>query len=136
MPTLALEPARSFPRAPHAVAAGEQDSLPSRYSWWVHVLALAGFTLAFVGWLNETWLFLFESPIWLNRYTEYAIILAFGLWRIAPRRTPTRGAGWSSWSASSPACGGCALALPLRRAPCWLPLVAAGVPRRCTRRAP
>jgi glutamate synthase (NADPH/NADH) small chain len=86
MPTLALEPARSFPRAPHAVAAGEQDSLPSRYGWPVHVLALAGFTLAFVGWLNETWLFLFESPIWLNRYTEYAIILAFGLWRIVAEK--------------------------------------------------
>ncbi len=24
----------------------------------------------------------FENPIWLNRYTEYAIILGFGLWRI------------------------------------------------------
>jgi glutamate synthase (NADPH/NADH) small chain len=43
---------------------------------------MAAFTLAFVGWLNETWLFLFDNPIWLNRYTEYAIILGFGLWRI------------------------------------------------------
>ncbi|MBI5898599.1 MAG: FAD-dependent oxidoreductase [Rhodocyclales bacterium] len=86
MPTLALEPAHSFPRAPHAVAAGEQDTLPSRYGWPVHLLALAGFTLAFVGWLNETWLYLFDSPIWLNRYTEYAIILAFGLWRIASEK--------------------------------------------------
>jgi hypothetical protein len=42
--------------------------------------------LAFVGWLNETWLFLFESPIWLNRYTEYAIILAFGAWRIVAEK--------------------------------------------------
>jgi polyferredoxin len=43
---------------------------------------MAAFTLAFVGWLNEAWLFWWDSPIWLNRYTEYAIILAFGLWRI------------------------------------------------------
>lgn len=60
----------------------EQDSLPGRYPWWVMMLAMAAFTLAFLGWLNETWLYLYESPIWLNRYTEYAIILAFGLWRI------------------------------------------------------
>jgi glutamate synthase (NADPH/NADH) small chain len=49
---------------------------------------MAAFTLAFLGWLNESWLFLWESPIWLNRYTEYAIILAFGLWRIRAERNP------------------------------------------------
>jgi glutamate synthase (NADPH/NADH) small chain len=43
---------------------------------------MAAFTLAFVGWLNEAWLMWFENPIWLNRYTEYGIILAFGIWRI------------------------------------------------------
>ncbi len=50
------------------------------------MLSMAAFSLAFFGWLNETWLFLFENPIWLNRYTEYAIILAFGIWRIAAER--------------------------------------------------
>jgi len=70
-------------RAPHLAAAGEQDTLPSRYRWPVQLLSLAAFTLAFFGWLNETWLFLFDNPIWLNRYTEYAIILTFGIWRIA-----------------------------------------------------
>jgi glutamate synthase (NADPH/NADH) small chain len=49
---------------------------------------MAAFTLAFVGWLNETWLFWFDNPIWLNRYTEYAIILAFGVWRIAAEENP------------------------------------------------
>jgi glutamate synthase (NADPH/NADH) small chain len=73
-------------REAHLAAAGEQDTLPSRYRWPVQVLALAAFTLAFLGWLNETWLFLFESPIWLNRYTEYAIILGFGVWRIAAEK--------------------------------------------------
>ena len=29
-----------------------------------------------------------DSPIWLNRYTEYAIILAFGLWRIRAEQNP------------------------------------------------
>lgn len=50
------------------------------------MLSMAAFSLAFFGWLNETWLFLFENPIWLNRYTEYAVILAFGIWRIAAER--------------------------------------------------
>lgn len=36
--------------------------------------------------LNETWLFLLESPIWLYHYTEYAIILDFGIWRIAAEK--------------------------------------------------
>jgi glutamate synthase (NADPH/NADH) small chain len=49
---------------------------------------MAAFTLAFGGWLNETWLFWFENPIWLNRYTEYAIILGFGVWRIVAEQNP------------------------------------------------
>ncbi len=68
--------------------AAHQDTLPGRYRWWVMVLSMAAFTLAFLGWLNESWLYLFESPIWLNRYTEYAIILAFGLWRIRAEHNP------------------------------------------------
>ncbi|MCU7843929.1 MAG: FAD-dependent oxidoreductase [Candidatus Thiodiazotropha sp. (ex Monitilora ramsayi)] len=63
-------------------AAMSQDALPGRYRGWVMMLSMGAFTLAFLGWLNESWLYLYESPIWLNRYTEYAIILAFGLWRI------------------------------------------------------
>ncbi len=65
--------------------------MPRRYSIAVQLLSMAAFTLAFVGWLNETWLFWFDNPIWLNRYTEYAIILAFGVWRIfAERNAYTR----------------------------------------------
>ncbi len=59
-----------------------QDLMPARYSLTVQIFSIAAFTLAFVGWLNETWLFWFENPIWLNRYTEYGIILGFGIWRI------------------------------------------------------
>ena len=81
-------PDPSFMRAPRMAAATEQGLLPSRYSRQVQLLALAAFTLAFAGWLNDTWLFLFESPIWLNRYTEYALILAFGLWRIRAEQDP------------------------------------------------
>lgn len=73
---------------PRMQTAGHQDSMPARYSLWVRLLSMAAFTLAFVGWLNETWLFWFDNPIWLNRYTEYAIILGFGIWRIFAERNP------------------------------------------------
>ena len=77
------QPLRFLPRAQ---VAAEQDLLPGRYSAAVQWLSMAAFTLAFVGWLNESWLMLFENPIWLNRYTEYALILGFGIWRIAAER--------------------------------------------------
>jgi len=67
---------------PRPAGSTSQGSLPRRYSAWVQWFSMAAFTLAFVGWLNETWLFLFDNPIWLNRYTEYAIIFGFGLRRI------------------------------------------------------
>lgn len=73
---------------PRPAGAARQGSLPARYPPWVRWLSLAAFTLAFAGWLNETWLFLFDNPIWLNRYTEYAVILAFGLWRIRAEENP------------------------------------------------
>ncbi|HFQ13531.1 MAG TPA: hypothetical protein ENK40_01910, partial [Gammaproteobacteria bacterium] len=57
---------------PRALDSTQQDLMPARYPLWVQVLSMAAFTLAFAGWLNETWLMLFDNPIWLNRYTEYA----------------------------------------------------------------
>jgi glutamate synthase (NADPH/NADH) small chain len=62
--------------------------MPGRYSIAVQLLSMAAFTLAFAGWLNETWLFWFENPVWLNRYTEYGIILGFGIWRILAEQNP------------------------------------------------
>jgi len=73
-------------REPRPADPTSQDSLAARYPAWVRALVMAAFALAFLGWLNESWLFLWESPIWLNHYTEYAIILAFGLWRIRAER--------------------------------------------------
>lgn len=63
-------------------------SLPRRYSMTVKVVSMIAFTLAFAGYLNESVFFYFENPIWLNRYTEYAIIVAFGIWRIRAERNP------------------------------------------------
>ncbi|MDH5736473.1 MAG: 4Fe-4S binding protein, partial [Gammaproteobacteria bacterium] len=76
---------------PRAMNASEQETMPGRFPLAIQLLSMAAFTLAFLGWLNETWLFWFENPIWLNRYTEYAIILGFGIWRIiAEKNTYTR----------------------------------------------
>ena len=71
---------------PRVVDGSQQDLMPSRYGIGIQLLSMAAFTLAFGGWLNETWLMWFENPIWLNRYTEYAIILGFGFWRIAAEK--------------------------------------------------
>jgi len=71
---------------PRSKNASQQNLMPSRYGLPVQILSMLAFTLAFIGWLNESWLMWFENPIWLNRYTEYAIILAFGLWRIAAEK--------------------------------------------------
>ncbi|TNG03840.1 MAG: hypothetical protein EP297_00080 [Gammaproteobacteria bacterium] len=75
-------------RNPRPAGPSVQDTLAARYPLWVRMLVMAAFSLAFLGWLNESWLFLWENPIWLNRYTEYAIILGFGLWRIWAERNP------------------------------------------------
>lgn len=74
--------------SPRAFNGTKQDLMPARYGLAVQLFSMAAFTLAFSGWLNETWLFLFENPIWLNRYTEYAIILGFGIWRIVAENNP------------------------------------------------
>jgi hypothetical protein len=101
---LTEQPIRYLPRP---LTATQQDSLPGRYSQAVQWLSMAAFTLAFFGWLNESWLVLFDNPIWLNHYTEYALICAFGIWRIAaPSATPTRASASSSWSRWSRYSGG------------------------------
>lgn len=82
---------KSFCHQPRPLASSQQDLMPARYSLWVQFLSIAAFSLAFGGWLNETWLMWFENPIWLNRYTEYAIIFSFGIWRIyAEKNSYTR----------------------------------------------
>jgi len=76
---------------PRTYNSTQQDLMPARYSLPVQIFSMLAFTLAFVGWLNETWLMWFENPIWLNRYTEYGIILGFGIWRIiAEKNSYTR----------------------------------------------
>lgn len=73
---------------PKSLPASKQRSLGGKYALSVRVLSLTAFTWAFLGWLNESYLFWWDNPIWLNRYTEYAIILGFGAWRIMAEHNP------------------------------------------------
>ncbi len=73
---------------PRSMSGSQQDLMPGQYSIPVQLFSMAAFALAFLGWLNETWLFWFDNPIWLNRYTEYGIILGFGIWRIIAEQNP------------------------------------------------
>ncbi|MBF0283754.1 MAG: 4Fe-4S dicluster domain-containing protein [Magnetococcales bacterium] len=75
-------------RAQRLMPVAQQRSLAGRYAWWVKALSLTAFAWAFLGWLNDAWLFQFDNPLWLNRYTEYVIILAFGVWRITAEKNP------------------------------------------------
>ena len=68
--------------------AFKQTSKPGHYSFSVKLLSIVAFAWAFLAYLNENYFFLFNSPIWLNRYTEYVIILGFGLWRIISEKNP------------------------------------------------
>ena len=67
-------------------SANRQLSVAGQYSWRVRTICLLAFGLAFFGWLNERRLHLFDNPIWLNHYTEYLIVLGFGIWRIVAER--------------------------------------------------
>ncbi|MBF0144900.1 MAG: 4Fe-4S binding protein [Magnetococcales bacterium] len=75
-------------RPPRFMPAGQQRSLAGRYPLWIKGIALTAFAWAFMGWLNDTWFFLFDTPLWLNRYTEQMIILVFGIWRISAEKNP------------------------------------------------
>ncbi len=66
----------------------QQRSLAGRYPWWIKGLSLLAMGWAFLGWLNEAWFYRFDSPLWLNHYSEYAIILIFGLWRVQTEQNP------------------------------------------------
>lgn len=71
-----------------SLPSSKQRSLAGRYALSIQILSLTAFTWAFLGWLNESYLFWWDNPIWLNRYTEYAIILGFGVWRIMAEHNP------------------------------------------------
>ncbi len=83
----------NLPRTPRAVGAFQQDSLPSRYSAGVRLLSMLAFSYVAFAYVNERFLHWFaradgEAPWWLSHWTEYAVILAFGVWRTLAERNP------------------------------------------------
>jgi polyferredoxin len=68
------------------ISANRQSSVPGQYSWRVRTISLLALGLAFFGWLNERLLHWFHNPVWLNHYTEYLVIVIFGIWRILAER--------------------------------------------------
>ncbi len=81
------------PRAPRPVAASYQDSLPSHYSTGARVLSMLAFTYVAFAFVNGRVLHWFEgadgeAPLWLSQWTEYAVILLFGIWRTLSEQNP------------------------------------------------
>ncbi len=86
----------NLPRTPRAVGAFEQDSLPSRYAAGVRALSMLAFGYVAFAFVNGRFLHWFEradgeAPLWLSHWTEYAVILVFGVWRVlAEKNSYTR----------------------------------------------
>ncbi|MBF0623957.1 MAG: 4Fe-4S binding protein [Magnetococcales bacterium] len=85
---IGIAPAQPKARPQRCMPVDQQRSLAGRYPLWVKGLSLLAFTWAFLGWLNDAWFYQFDNSILLNRYTEYGLIVAFGIWRIAAEKNP------------------------------------------------
>jgi len=83
-------------RTPREVGSSQQDSLPSHYSPGARALSMLAFGYVAFAFVNGRFLHWFEradgeAPLWLSHWTEYAVILVFGVWRIlAERNSYTR----------------------------------------------
>ncbi len=80
-------------RAPRDVGAFHQDSLPGRYSAGVRLLSMLAFGYVAFAFVDERFLHWFArvdgaAPLWLSHWTEYAVILVFGVWRALAERNP------------------------------------------------
>jgi len=85
--------AMNLPREPRPVGASHQDSLPSRYSTGIRLLSMLAFGYVAFAYVNGRFLHWFEgadgeAPLWLSHWTEYAVILVFGVWRVLAERNP------------------------------------------------
>jgi glutamate synthase (NADPH/NADH) small chain len=67
--------------------------MPSRYSAGVRALSMLAFGYVLFAFLNARLLHWVEgadgtAPVWLSNWTEYTVILAFGIWRTISERNP------------------------------------------------
>lgn len=85
-----------LPRTAREAGGSYQNSLPSHYSVGVRTVSMLAFTYVAFAFVNGRFLHWFEgadgqAPFWLSQWTEYLVILAFGLWRtLAERNAYTR----------------------------------------------
>ena len=85
--------AMNLPRAPRDAGLSYQDSMPSRYSTGARVLSMLAFGYVAFAFVNERFLHWFAradgaAPLWLSHWTEYAVILVFGVWRTLAEKNP------------------------------------------------
>ena len=85
--------ANETPRAPRQAGASRQGSMPSHYSTGVRALSMLAFTYVAFAFVNGRILHWFEgadgeAPLWLSHWTEYAVILGFGIWRTMAETNP------------------------------------------------
>ena len=81
------------PREARAAPPSGQDSMPSRYPAGVRALCMVAFAYVVFAYINGRLLHWFEgpdgeAPIWLSHWTEYGVIVAFGVWRTLSERNP------------------------------------------------
>lgn len=74
-------------------SATSQDSKPGSYSIGVKLLCMIAFLYAISAYLNESifhWYQLPDGsyPFWLSHWTEYIIIVLFGVWRTIAEKNP------------------------------------------------
>jgi len=86
-------PAMNLPRTPRHAGAFHQDSLPSSYSAEVRLLSMLAFGYVAFAFVNGRFLHWFEgtdgqAPLWLSHWTEYAVILVFGVSRVLAEKNP------------------------------------------------
>ncbi len=84
---------KTIARACREVSGSRQDTMPSRYSFGVRALSMLAFSYVVFAFVNERFLHWFEgadgeAPLWLSHWTEYVVILAFGVWRILAEQNP------------------------------------------------
>jgi glutamate synthase (NADPH/NADH) small chain len=80
-------------RACRETSGSQQGSMPSRYSFGVRALSMLAFTYVAFAFVNGRFLHWFEGangepPLWLSHWTEYVIILGFGVWRTMAEQNP------------------------------------------------
>lgn len=86
-----FDDAVAIPTDPEVVKARKKTAKlkkKSKYSFKIKIICFAAYALATLAWLNEVLFHQFEGSILLSRYTEYFLIVGFGIWRAWIEKNP------------------------------------------------